>query len=389
MPRTTPYRHRRVLRAADSPFATIEEALQDIAAGRMVVVVDDEQRENEGDLIMAGELVTADHINFMATHARGRICLALTAERCEQLGLELMTATNETLHQTPFTVTIEAREGVTTGISCPDRAHTIRTAIDPQKGPEDLLKGGHISPLKARTAGVFERAGHTEASVDLARLAGCIPAGVNCEILREDGEMARLADLVPYCAEHNLTMVTIADLIAYRRRTEKLVERLESTALITDFGDFTAVDYRSSADGRPHVALVKGEVAGGEDVLVRLHRQCLAGEVFHAARCDCAALLESSLARVDEEGRGVVVYLTGEHDSRPLIGSPQPTRCEETSDIGAHILADLEIASMRVLTSNTKDVRMLEEHGLSVTRQIPIEPRPDYRRPPIQLRSVR
>jgi 3,4-dihydroxy 2-butanone 4-phosphate synthase / GTP cyclohydrolase II len=363
--------------------------MQDIAAGRMVVVLDDEERENEGDLIMAAELVTADHINFMATHARGRICLALTAERCEQLGLELMTATNETLHQTPFTVTIEAREGVSTGISCPDRAHTIRTAVDPQSGPEDLRKGGHVSPLKARTAGVFERAGHTEASVDLARLAGCVPAGVNCEILREDGEMARLADLVPYCAEHQLTMVTIADVIAYRRRTEKLVERVASTALPTDYGDFTAVGYRSAVDGRQHVALVKGDVAGAEDVLVRIHRQCLAGEVFHAAHCDCAALLDSSLARVQEEGRGVVVYLTGEGDSAQPISGLQATWCEDVSDIGAHILGDLGPTTMRVLTNSAKEIRMLEEHGLSVTRQIPIEPRRDSRPSPIQLRSVR
>ena len=212
-----------------TPFATVEEALEDIAAGQMVVVVDDEDRENEGDLVMAAEFVTADDINFMATHARGWICLALTRERCDELGLELMSMQNESAHQTPFTVTIEAREGVTTGISAADRAHTIRVAVDPAKGPQDIVKGGHVNPLKARPGGVLERTGHTEASVDLARLAGCIPAGVICEIMNEDGSMARVGDLQAYCFKHGLQMITIADLIAYRRRNDKLVERVVAT----------------------------------------------------------------------------------------------------------------------------------------------------------------
>src|SRR5262245_45169772 len=217
-------------------FATVEDALEDIAAGKMVVVVDDEDRENEGDLVMAAEFVTADSINFMATHARGWICLALTGERCDELGLELMAMKNETAHATPFTVTIEAREGVTTGISAADRAHTIRTAVDPAKGAGDIVKGGHVNPLKARPGGILERAGHTEASVDLARLAGLTPAGVICEVMNEDGSMARVGDLRAYCFKHGLKMLTIADLIAYRRRTEKLVERVVSTSLPTTFG---------------------------------------------------------------------------------------------------------------------------------------------------------
>src|SRR3954453_21376139 len=259
-------------------FATVEEALEDIAEGKMVVVVDDEDRENEGDLVMAAEHVTADDINFMATHARGWICLALTGERCDELGLELMSLKNESAHQTPFTVTIEAREGITKGISAADRAPTVRVAVDPEKGPQDIVKGGHVNPLKARPGGVLERTGHTEASIDLARLAGCIPAGVVCEIMNEDGSMARVGDLQAYCFKHSLRMITIADLIAYRRRHDKLVERVVATSLPTGFGDFVAIGYRSLVDDKHHVALVKGDVAGKEDVLVRVHSECLTGD---------------------------------------------------------------------------------------------------------------
>src|SRR6478609_6043534 len=252
-----------------TPFATIDEAIDEIRQGKMVVVCDDEDRENEGDVVMAAQFVTPEAINFMAKEARGWICLALTPERCEELGLELMTAKNESALQTPFTVTIEAREGVTTGVSAHDRAHTMQVAVDPSTKPGDLVQPGHVSPLKAKAGGVLERTGHTEASVDLARLAGLMPAGVICEIQNEDGSMARADDLAVYCHKHGLKMITIAALIAYRRRHDKLVERVVETALPTGFGDFQVFGYRSLVDEKHHVALVKGDVSGKEDVLVR------------------------------------------------------------------------------------------------------------------------
>jgi 3,4-dihydroxy 2-butanone 4-phosphate synthase/GTP cyclohydrolase II len=377
-------------------FATIEEALEDIAAGKFVVVVDDEDRENEGDLVIAAEHITPDAVNFMATHARGWICLALTPERCDDLGLELQAAKNDSAFETPFTVTIEAKEGVTTGISAADRAVTIRTAADPAKGRADIVTPGHVSPLKAKPGGVLERTGHTEASVDLARLAGCEPAGVICEIMNEDGSMARVGDLQAYCFKHGLKMVTIADLIAYRRRHDKLVERVVQTAMPTAFGTFEVTGYRSLVDDKHHVAMVKGDVAGHEDVLVRVHSECLTGDVFHSLRCDCGEQLESALAMIEQEGRGVLLYLSQEGRGIGLLNKLRAYKLQEEGmdtveanlalglpadlrdyGIGAQILVDLGLSSMRLLTNNPKKIKGLEGYGLRVTDQVPIEHLPN------------
>src|ERR1700758_5003067 len=370
-------------------YSTIEEALEDVAEGKMVVVVDDEDRENEGDLVIAAQFITPDAINFMTRQAGGWICLALTPDRCDELGLELMTLKNESAHQTPFTVTIEAREGVTTGISVHDQAHTMQVAVDPTKGPDDIVKPGPVHPLKARGGGVLERTGHTEASVDLARLAGLNPAGVICEIQNEDGSMARGEDLAAYCWKHGLKMITIADLIAYRRRHEKLVEHVVSTRLPTAFGDFQAVGYRSLVDDKHHVALVKGDVAGQADVLVRVHSECLTGDVFHSLRCDCGEQLESALSMIEREGRGVLLYLAQEGRGIGLLNKLRAYNLQDrgldTVDanlelglpvdlrdygIGAQILVDLGLSSIRILTNNPKKIAGMAGHGLSVSDQV-------------------
>jgi 3,4-dihydroxy 2-butanone 4-phosphate synthase / GTP cyclohydrolase II len=379
-----------------SPFATIEEAIDDIRAGKFVVVVDAPDRENEGDLTLAAEHITPAAINFMATHARGLICLCLTEERCDELGLRPMTYNNETPFETAFTVAIEAREGVTTGISAADRAHTIQVAIDPSKGPDDLVQPGHIFPLRARPGGVLQRTGQTEASVDLARLAGLNPAGVVCEIANEDGSMARVPDLVPYCEQHGLKMITVSDLVEYRRRHEKLVERMTSVRLPTAYGEFTAVACRETLTGKHHVALVKGDVEGRENVLVRVHSECLTGDVFHSLRCDCGEQLEQALARIGDEETGVLLYMAQEGRGIGLLNKLKAYELQENGldtveanlelgfpadgreyGIGSQILHDLGLTTIRILTNNPKKITGIEAFGLKVVEQVPIEVAPN------------
>ena len=379
-----------------SAFATVEEAIEDIRQGKFVVVVDAADRENEGDLTIAAQFATPEAVNFMTKEARGLICLCLSEDRCDELGLRQMTERNETPYGTAFTVSVEAREGVTTGISAPDRSRTIQVAVDPDAKPEDLVQPGHIFPLRARDGGVLARAGQTEAAVDLARLAGLIPAGVVCEIMNEDGTMARVPDLIPYCQRHGLKLVTVADLIEYRRRHEQLVERVTNVSMPTVYGDFTAVAFREKLTGKHHVALVKGEVEGAEDVLVRVHSECLTGDVFHSLRCDCGEQLEQALERIASEEHGVLLYMAQEGRGIGLLNKLRAYELQENGydtveanlelgfqpdmrdyGIGNQILAELGLTTIRILTNNPKKITGIEGFGLEVVEQVPIETTPN------------
>jgi len=383
-------------------FASVEIAVRELSAGRMIILVDDEDRENEGDLVLAAEKVTPDGINFMSIYGRGLICAPMTAERLEQLHLPLMVADADALHETAYTVAVDAKRGTTTGISAHDRAATIQALVDPKTTAGDLARPGHIFPLRARPGGVLRRAGHTEAAVDLARLAQLAPAAVICEIIREDGAMARLPDLQKLAAERGLAIATIADLIEYRRRTERLIERVGETTLPTDSGEFRCVAYRSMVDDSSYLALVKGEVTGGEPILVRVDSGCLTGHVFGSLRCDCRWQLQQSLQMIEQEGRGVLLYVAGQEGRG--IGICNKIRAYELQEsgydtveanvllgfkpderdygIGAQVLWDLGVRRMRLLTNNPKKYTALTGYGLEVVERVPlvVEPSETNRR---------
>jgi 3,4-dihydroxy 2-butanone 4-phosphate synthase / GTP cyclohydrolase II len=379
-------------RRRKSPFAKIEDAIQAIRDGRMIIVVDDEDRENEGDLTIAAEKITPDAINFMAKHGRGLICMPMTAERLVELDIPQMVEQNTARFDTAFCVAIEAKGVTSSGISAGDRAATVLAAIDPRTRPSDLARPGHMFPLRARPGGVLVRAGQTEAAVDLARIAGLYPAGVICEIMNDDGNMARVPELTTYARRHKLLMITVADLIQYRMRTEALVHRVASAALPTEHGDFRVIAFESAIDRETHVALVKGDLGAGDDVLVRVHSRCLTGDVFHSARCDCGPQLDAAMERIASEGRGVLLYLNQEGRG---IGIANKIRAYELQDqgldtveanerlgfkadqrdygIGVQILKNLGVRSMRLLSNNPRKLVGIEGYELSVVDWIPLE----------------
>src|SRR6476661_7476670 len=378
-----------------SPFATIDDAIAAIGRGEMIIVVDDEDRENEGDLTIAADKITPDAINFMAKHGRGLICMPMLEERLEELDIPLMVKENTARFDTAFTVSIEAKRKTSTGISAADRAVTVLAAIDPTTRPSDLARPGHMFPLRARTGGVLVRAGQTEAAVDLSRIAGLYPAGVICEIMNEDGTMARVPELTKFARKHDFLMITIADLIRYRMRTESLVKRVAKAAMPTQHGPFTLHAYDSMIDGETHIALVRGDLGTGTNVMVRVHSKCLTGDVFHSQRCDCGAQLDAAIERIAREGRGVLLYLNQEGRG---IGLANKLRAYELQDqgldtveanerlgfkpdqrdygIGAQILRDLGVRTMRLLTNNPRKFIGLEGYGLSVAESLPLEVTP-------------
>ena len=378
-----------------SPFTSVEQALEEIRAGHMIVVVDDEDRENEGDLTLAAEKVTPEAINFMAKNGRGLVCLALTEERLDYLRLGAMTAENTSQYGTAFCQSVDARDGVTTGISAYDRARTIQVAIDPASGPGDLVRPGHTFPLRARKGGVLVRAGQTEAAVDLARLAGLIPAGVICEIMKDDGTMARVPDLIEFCQTHRLKMLTVAELIRYRMQHERYVHRVGEALLPTRFGEFRMVAYESALDHESHVALLRGDVekAGDKPVLVRMHSHCLVGDVFGGAWCDCHAVIERSLQMISEAGEGALIYLhqtskgfsvekVGERSTLafhreprelPAAAPDHQRKTQREIGIGAQILSDLNLRNIRLLTNHPKRVAALEGYDIKIVEQVPIQ----------------
>jgi 3,4-dihydroxy 2-butanone 4-phosphate synthase/GTP cyclohydrolase II len=384
----------------DTPaFSTIEEAIEDVRAGRIVIVVDDADRENEGDFILAAERATPEAINFMVTHGRGIVCMPVTQQRLEELRIPLMVSKNNESHGTAFAVSIDIRGRTTTGTSAFDRAATVRAIADPELRSDDVRMPGHVFPLMAQEGGVLKRAGHTEATVDLARLAGLYPAGVLCEVLHPDGTMARLPDLVRVASEHGLKIISIADLIEHRRRREQLVNRTAQAGIPTGHGEFTAYTYESLVDGRVHVALVLGEVGDGEQILVRVHSECLTGDVFGSLRCDCGDQLQAAIERIGQEGRGVILYVRG-HEGR-AIGLTHKLRAYQLQErgrdtveanvelgfpadprdygIGAQILVDLGVRTMRLLTNNPTKRAGLEGYGLSILERVPLETHPNAR----------
>ncbi len=381
----------------EQPFASVEDAVAAIGRGEIVVVVDDEDRENEGDLIMAAEAATPETIAFFVRHTSGVICAPLSGPRLDELDIPLMVHDNTEAQRTAFTYSVDVRHGTSTGISAADRAATIQALIDPATRPGDLARPGHVFPLRAAEGGVLKRAGHTEAAVDLARMAGMYPSGVLCEIVNEDGTMARLPDLVEFCNEHGLLLISIAALIRYRRQNEKLVKRIAEARIPTQWGDFTSYVYESVLDGQQHVAMVRGAVQGEDDVLVRVHSECLTGDVFGSLRCDCGIQLSAALASIAEEGLGILVYLRG-HEGRG-IGIGHKIRAYGLQDlgrdtvdanvelglpidsreygIGAQILVDLGITTMRLMTNNPSKYGGLDGFGLEITGRVPLESTPN------------